>query len=108
MGKKRTGLEVGDVVRTILQVLPKAHWPLARLTEMYLGQDQHVRVVKVQIGKTSFLQPISKLFNEQNLPNCSRNDQLELFFMLRNEVLTNSHLLTFGKHLKKHFTFERH
>ena len=57
--KKRTGLEVGDVVRTIPQVLPKAHWPLARLTEMYLGQDQHVRVVKVQIGKTSFLQPIS-------------------------------------------------
>ena len=31
---------------------PCGHWPLGRIVEVYQGKDGHVRVAKVQVGKS--------------------------------------------------------
>jgi len=54
-------LKAGDVVLVISPDQPRARWPLGRIIEIYTGQDQHVRVAKVQVGQNSYLRPISKL-----------------------------------------------
>ena len=40
---------------------PCGHWPLGRIVEVYQGKDGHVRVAKVQVGKSQLTRPISKL-----------------------------------------------
>jgi len=42
--KEKRDLKVGDVVLAISNDLPRAHWPLGRITEIYQGKDNHVRV----------------------------------------------------------------
>ena len=37
------------------------HWPLGRIVEVYQGKDGHVRVAKVQVGKSQLTRPILKL-----------------------------------------------
>ena len=44
-------LKVGDAVLVISPNTPRGHWPLGRVIEVYPGQDGHVRVAKVQVGK---------------------------------------------------------
>ena len=40
---------------------PCGHWPLGRIVEVYQGKDGHVRVAKVQVGKSQLTRPILKL-----------------------------------------------
>ena len=56
----RTDLKVGDVVLAISPESPRAQWPFARVLEVFSGQDGHVRVVKLQVGKDTIVRPISK------------------------------------------------
>ena len=56
----RPDLKIGDVVLAISPKSPRTHWPLARVLEVYPGQDGHVRVVKLQAGKETIVRPISK------------------------------------------------
>ena len=56
----RTDLKVGDEVLAISPESPRAQWPLARVLEVFSGQDGHVRVVKLQVGKDTIVRPISK------------------------------------------------
>ena len=56
----RTDLKVGDIVLAISPESPRAQWPLARVLEVFPGQDGHVRVVKLQVGKDTIVSPISK------------------------------------------------
>ena len=37
------------------------HWPLGRIVEVYQGKEGHVRVAKVQVGKSQLTRPILKL-----------------------------------------------
>lgn len=37
------------------------HWPLGRITEVLVGPDKRVRVVKVQTSKGIFMRPITKI-----------------------------------------------
>ena len=60
---EKRDLKVGDVVLAISSDLPRAHWPLGRITEVYQGKDNHVRVAKVQVGQNSLLRPINKLIH---------------------------------------------
>ena len=53
--------EIDDVVLVISPKTPRGHWPLGRIIEVYPGQDGHVRVAKVQVGKEELLRPITKL-----------------------------------------------
>ena len=40
---------------------PCGNWPLGRIIEVCLGKDKHVRVANVQVGKTVFKRPITRL-----------------------------------------------
>ena len=52
---------MGDVVLAISTDTPRGQWPLARVVETIQGQDGHVRVLKLLIGKTVITRPISKV-----------------------------------------------
>ncbi|XP_074653605.1 uncharacterized protein LOC141907761 [Tubulanus polymorphus] len=53
--------KVGDVVLVISSDTPRGKWPLGRVLEIFPGKDGHVRVVKLQVGKTTLVRPIAKL-----------------------------------------------
>ena len=61
--EEKKDLKMGDVVLAISSDLPRAHWPLGRITEIYPGKDNHVRIAKVQVGQNSLLRPINKLIH---------------------------------------------
>ena len=61
--EEKRDLKVGDVVLAISSDLPRAHWPLGRITKIYQGKDNHVRVAKVQVGQNSFLRPVNRLIH---------------------------------------------
>ena len=61
--REKRKLKVGDVVLAISSDLPRAHWPLGRITEIYQGKGNHVRVAKVQVGQNSLLGPVKKLIH---------------------------------------------
>ena len=42
--EEKRDLKVGDVVLAVSSDLPRAHWPLGRITKIYQGKDNHVRV----------------------------------------------------------------
>jgi len=52
---------VGDVVIVLSSDTVRGQWPLGRITEVMPGHDGHVRVVKVQVGKTVFTRSINYL-----------------------------------------------
>ena len=51
-------LTAGDVV---LLVEPNAKWPLGRVVETYRGDDDLIRVVKIRVGDTEYVQPVHRL-----------------------------------------------
>ena len=54
-------LKVGDIVLMISPDSPRAHWPLAKVIEVYDGKDGFIRSVKVQVGTKQYVRPIVKL-----------------------------------------------
>jgi hypothetical protein len=52
---------IGDVVIVMNSETVRGQWPLGRITEVMPGKDGHVRVVKVQVGKTVFTRSINYL-----------------------------------------------
>lgn len=54
-------IKVGDVVLVMAPDTPRGQWPLGRIREIYPGPDNHVRAVKVQIGRNTLVRPISKI-----------------------------------------------
>ena len=59
--KEERDLQSGDVVLVVSPSTPRGHWPLGRIVEVYQGKDGHVRVAKVQVGKSQLTRPISNL-----------------------------------------------
>ena len=53
-------LKIGDFVHAISPESPRVHWTRAKVLEFLPGQDGHVRVVKLQVGKETTERPISK------------------------------------------------
>ena len=39
----------------------RAHWPLARILEVYKGKDGDIRLAKIQVSDKSYARPIVKL-----------------------------------------------
>lgn len=54
-------LKPDDVVMMVDQSCPRGKWPLARVTDVYPGEDGLVRTVRVVSGGKSYLRPIVKL-----------------------------------------------
>ncbi|XP_065174407.1 uncharacterized protein LOC135804458 [Sycon ciliatum] len=59
--KPHNDVKIGDVMLLLSPNTPRGNWPLARVLETFPGRDGHVRVVKVQVGKSTLIRPISKL-----------------------------------------------
>ena len=57
----RNNLKVGDVVLMMMSDSPRAHWPLARIVEVYKGVDGNVRSAKIQVSDRNYIRPIVKL-----------------------------------------------
>ena len=57
----RNNLKVGDVVLVLMPDSPRAHWPLARILEVYIGKDGNIRSAKIQVSDKSYVRPIVKL-----------------------------------------------
>jgi len=57
----RNNLKVGDVVLMMMSDSPRAHWPLARIVEVYKGVDGNVRSAKIQVSDRNYVRPIVKL-----------------------------------------------
>lgn len=53
--------KINDVVLVIQPDTPRGQWPLGVITGVCPGRDGHVRVVKVKIGRQTFVRPISRL-----------------------------------------------
>ena len=54
-------MKVGDVVLVLMSDSPRAHWPLARILEVYKGKDGNIRSAKIQVSDKSYVRPIVKL-----------------------------------------------
>ena len=59
--EERNNLKVGDVVLVLMPDSPRAHWPLARILEVYKGKDGHIRSARIQVSDKSYVRPIVKL-----------------------------------------------
>ena len=59
---QKDNLKIGDVVLVVVQIAPLGQWPLARVEEVFLGQDGQVHVVQVSIRGHKFTRPITRLY----------------------------------------------
>ena len=59
--KTQRNLQVGEVVLLMSPDAPRGKWPLGRVLEVYPGEDGRVRVAKVQVGRNTLTQSVSKL-----------------------------------------------
>ncbi|XP_022087611.1 uncharacterized protein LOC110977627 [Acanthaster planci] len=57
----RRDVRVGDIVALAEASLPRGKWNIGRITEVYPGQDQHVRNVKVKTVHGDYSRPITKI-----------------------------------------------
>ena len=53
--------KVGDLVFLAEDSTPALHWPLARIIELYDGNDNVVRVAKIKTKKSVLIRPLSNL-----------------------------------------------
>lgn len=54
-------LEVGKTVLILDPQLPRASWPTGRVTAVTAGRDGRVRSVDVQVGRQTYIRPMSRL-----------------------------------------------
>ena len=54
-------VQIGEVVLVIAPDTPRGKWPLGKVIEVYPGSDDHVRAVKVQVGRNTLTRPITKI-----------------------------------------------
>ena len=53
--------KVGDIVLVIFEDMPKGHWPLGRITAVFHGSDNIVRVVDVLLHGKTYRRPVIKV-----------------------------------------------
>jgi hypothetical protein len=55
-------VKIGDVVLVLDHTLPRAHWPLGRITKTFPGKDGLVRSVELKTAsKDTFVRPVNKI-----------------------------------------------
>ena len=59
--QQQRDIVTGDVVLVVSPDTPRGKWPLGRVLETRKGRDGHVRVVRVRVGQSEMLRPITKL-----------------------------------------------
>ena len=59
--KIQKDFKIGDVVLVLSTDIGRGKWQIARILDVFPGKDGHIRVVKVKIGDSEYIRPISKL-----------------------------------------------
>ncbi len=54
-------IQVGTTVLIVDPQLPRALWPVGKVSEVYPGADTRVRTAKVQVGEKSYTRPVARL-----------------------------------------------
>ncbi len=73
--KRNNNLRVGDLVFVKDEVLKVKEWPLARILEVFPGDDGQVRAVKLKCHNREYTRAVQQLiaFTPDNSPSLSRN-----------------------------------
>ena len=66
MAQREEKCKVEDIVIVISPDNLRAHWPLAKVIQLFPGKDGKVRVAQVQMGQTLFKRPLNKLYLLEN------------------------------------------
>ncbi|XP_058652120.1 uncharacterized protein LOC131552381 [Onychostoma macrolepis] len=56
-----TDINLGSVVLMVDPQLPRAYWPIGRVTKVYPSADGHVRTVDVKINDRTYTRPVARL-----------------------------------------------
>ena len=59
--KPRENVTIGDIVLVIDPDVPRSHWKMAKVIEVYPGIDGLVRSVKIKTSQGEYNRPITKL-----------------------------------------------
>lgn len=64
---KRT-LEIGDVVMIVDPQLPRALWPVGKISQVFLGADGRVRAANVEVKGRTYTRIVARLILLPALP----------------------------------------
>ncbi|XP_026061422.1 uncharacterized protein LOC113045324 [Carassius auratus] len=62
-------IQVGTAVLIIDPQLPRALWPVGKVSEVYPGADTRVRTAKVQVGDRAYTRPVARLIQLPAIPD---------------------------------------
>ena len=66
--KTHRNFKAGDIVFVVEPDAHRGHWSLGRITEVFPGPDNHVRVVNVQVGKTVLKRAVTRIAFIESCP----------------------------------------
>jgi len=59
--KPTRNFKLCDIILLKTEYTPRAHWPLAKVIEVYPGKDGYIRSVKIELADTTLVRPVNKL-----------------------------------------------
>lgn len=62
-------LQVGTIVMVMDPQLPRALWPVGRVTSVLPGNDGRVRVAEVQVKDKTYTRPVARLVSLPTIPD---------------------------------------
>lgn len=62
-------LQVGTTVMIVDPQLPRALWPVGRVSQVLPGPDDRVRTVEVQVGDRTYVRPVARIIRLPALPD---------------------------------------
>ncbi|XP_073721977.1 uncharacterized protein [Misgurnus anguillicaudatus] len=65
---ERKTLEIGNVVLVVDPQLPRALWPVGRVTQVFPGADGRVRTASVEVKEKTYTRPVARLIQLPALP----------------------------------------
>lgn len=73
---RKDGGEIGldQVVLIVDQQLPRACWPVGKVTNTFPGLDGRIRTVEVKVHNRTYVRPVSRIVP---LPKLSDEDSIE-------------------------------
>ncbi|XP_077361612.1 uncharacterized protein LOC144006574 [Festucalex cinctus] len=67
--KDPTQLQIGTTVMVMDPQLPRAMWPIGRVTNVLPGQDKRIRTAEVQVQGKTYVRPVARLIALPSIPD---------------------------------------
>lgn len=75
--KDGTALSVGQVVLIMDPQLPRASWPVGRITRTYPGPDERIRTASVQVKDRTYVRPVARLIPLPALEDTDNDEDIK-------------------------------